>query len=268
MKNIPFDADLDDYGYVYRFQDVDRLLQMKEAVGEYIAPYIWGPSACKHEKYVRLSATLPENMAIYTMSVWRSEKDAREELRRYPRSGAERNILMRIPRCSIEETGLSCVDDDYLPGQAFLLYEVASSEGNQVYGRSRIAWSEVEMCNTHWQELDVWKEERVYAVKNAYSKTYVINQLYEDQDDAGLPPSEKLIRSLLHRLASLEGNLASLPAWRAFRRHRTQGAYEMAAAILAHALNSSEEYRRVGIRLRTHLPECHHWRRYLDQTIK
>ncbi|TKD22504.1 hypothetical protein FBT96_06465 [Rhodobacter capsulatus] len=263
MNDLPFSDGVDDVQYVYRFQHRSDLRQMREAVGENLTPSLWSSKrGCPHKHYVKLASSLPEGQAIYTLSVWRSEAAA---WRGWLRSeNANDRVLLRIPRNALSRSQLRCIDDDYLPNEAFLLYEVGPYADGQVYGTTRIPWSVISQTEAVWRPIQA-DEEDLRGVGNPFSDNYSNGDVpSQDLDsDFGLPGDEIILREHLRFLAKLHTELSSFSRWNIIEIYKSCAALK-ALQILWLGLNHSEPRISAAIRrISSILPRDHPAYRYL-----
>ncbi|MFW2590253.1 hypothetical protein [Sagittula sp. SSi028] len=266
MNDLPVPNEFDDAQYVYRFQYRSDLRHMRQVVGENLAPSLWDQErGCPHKHYVKLSSSLPSGQAIYTLSVWRSEAAA---WRGWPRSErAEDRVLLRIPRNALSRTPLSCIDDDHLLNEAFLLYEVGPFKDGQVYGTTRLPWSEISQTDALWQPMQVDYED-LRGVGNPFAYSYSGGDVpSQDLDyDFGLPSDERILRKHILLLNELHRELSSLSRWNVLKAYKVHAALR-ATQTLWQDLDHSEPRTRAALRrISSIMPRHHPAYRYLEET--
>lgn len=265
---LPFRTDLDDADYVYRFQHRASLRHMRDSLGEYLAPSRWDPANhCPHKHYVELASTLPEERAIYTLSVWRNEATAWRE---WPRSEKiEDRVLLRVPRSIFSNCGLRCIDDDYLPDKAFLLYQVGPCKDGQVYGDARIPWSSILQTDASWRTIQV-DDEDLRAVGDPFSNNYSGGEIPSQNLDLdfGLPADERILRKHLRCLGRLQAELSSLQRWKVLRRYTKRAELRAMQALWFNLDHSEPRIRAATRRIASVLPRDHPLYQYLNASGK
>lgn len=268
---FPNDPAIDDPEYVYRYQTRTSLRHMRRHVGEYLTGSLWMPekhSTCPHRRYREIHEKLSEGMGIYTLSVWRHECYARNELRISSRNGQD-YILLRIPKTAIAESGLSVTADDWaidkdtlLPNKALLLYEVAPKEEERIYGDARIPWAQIMQISAVWEEVQL-EAEHLYAVAHPYAQDYLI---WDPEHDSGLPSDEKVLRAHLRHLTALTEALGHTEWWRVIRQRETRHSLLAAWSLWRNLDRTAPGMRAATHWLLSNLPNHHPWREYLRIT--
>lgn len=262
MTNLPFDENVDDPEWLYRFQSVDRMNEMRDAIGDFIAPYHWGENAWPHESYANIAKKLKPFEAIYTISVWRNMASAYKEFNRCATPNAPKGILMRIPRKSVYKSNLKWEEDEHLPGEALLLYEVKEKKQCHPYGETRIPLSNLNITLPYWDRFHAVDNRKFLAVDSVYADEYSIDQLFENLSDVRIPWQENFIRLRFCGLSELDFEYKSVSRFR--RSHR--GAIKARINEIRYTIYSlcceSEEFRCAVLRLERHLPSDHHWKSY------
>lgn len=260
--DLPYDGKIDDPEWLYRFQSIERIKKMRDAIGDFIAPYHWSEDAWHHEIYANISKQLEDSEAIYTISVWRNMSSAYREFDRCATSSAPKSILIRIPRASVNNSRLKWAEDEHLPDEALLLYEVNNKSQCHPYGKARIPFSEIRMSMPYWQEFHVVNYQNIFAVNSVYSKEYTTPQSFDDYPDAGLPWQEYFLRTCLHRLTVLESEFKRIGRFQYLRRSKNRVVVHEINNTIYKLCSNSEEFRCTIFRLERHLPKCHPWNKY------
>lgn len=245
---------VDDSDFVYRYQTRDSLLHMYNHVGKNLAASIWLPKrSYPHEVFLEKQENLPGSYAIYNLSVWRNEYFARCEIRNYARENEI--VLLRIPRSALNESGLVVIDDDGLPGQALLCYEISPYDGNQIYGLKHISWSDVRQNDPVWGNVQI-EAENFFAVPYPLSPEYIVKDF--DNDD-GLPFEERMLRAYLRNLVNLEEGISKTPFWNLLQHQQLRGA-RYAVLNVGLGFDCFEPRMSAAInRLQLNLPSNHAW---------
>ena len=203
---------------------------MLSCVGPNLAPSYWNPERnWRHVPFLELIQLIRSEHGIYSLSVWRSAAAAHRHLALLSK---EPKVLLRIPRCTLADAGLTVIEDDALPSEAFLCYEIIPHDTQAIYGRSQIPWSEVVQCDTGWGPVQV-EEEDLHAVAHPWATRY---KWINFDHDWGLPYEEQALRAHLRHLVFLEGALRQTPWWNLTQRLARQAALASVHDLLRSAL--------------------------------
>ncbi len=254
----------DDADYLYRFQTRASLRHMREHVGDYLCPSRWTPGeSCPHQGYIDLKANLPKDQAIYTLSVWRNEALARRELRQRS-CGTDDYVLLRIPRKAIADAGLICIEDDFLPDEALLCYEIAPFDIGSIYGTAKVPWGAIDQNDPAWGDVTL-ETEHLYAVAHPYAKDYLV---WDIGNDAGLPSDEKVLRLYLRHLTQADATFRQTVWWKRIGSEERQRAWLDAWNLWLRLDRANPRTRAAADRLLVALPNPHPWRKYLLKIVK
>lgn len=262
MTKLPFDENIDDPEWLYRFQSLDHVTEMRNTIGDFIAPYHWGENAWHHESYATTAKQLRPSEAIYTMSVWRNMSSAYKEFNRCATPNAPKAILMRIPRKSVYESNLKWEEDEHLPGEALLLYEVEEKKQYHPYGKTRIPLSNLKITLPYWDRFHAVDDRILFAVDSVYADEYSIDQLFENHPDAGIPWQENFIRLRFRSLAELEFEYKNVSRFRRWHQGEIRARIDEIRDTIYCLCSESEEFRCAISRLERYLPSDHHWKSY------
>lgn len=258
--SLSTDPNIDDPEYLYRYQARRDLLHMQAEVGANLSACVWS-GKYRHQEYVRREPLVAKGHRIYSLSVWRNESLARSHFRGSSFPG-QSFVLMRIPRRAVRETPLQWCDDDWLSGQALLLFEEAPWTQEQVYGPSSIPWSCIDMTELTWSPLEIMEEDRLVAVRHPYARTY--RHLPDDRNDYGLPQAEIQVRNLLRALTETESALHGLSPFQLIRRKEPE-AVRLSLFEQCHAIDrNAPSIRATRERLERSLPQDHPWHSFLN----
>ena len=146
------ESDVDDTtphdGYYYRVDSASALRRLSDA-SEFL-PKRWDCTArpWPHKSLIAARGSLPDGHGIFRLSFWQRKEPALQDLAM--RGLHEPHIMVRISRTAVQQAlrGWNFEEDDFLPGEADLIWSVHASTGAQSETFSRVG--------VPLRDFDVW----------------------------------------------------------------------------------------------------------------